>query len=119
MTWADMEKVTGNKPPELPLQTLREARFAVDYGPFLYGSAHPFTAPALPVDVSSVPEDPSKWPVDRVEQVFIDNEEVKSIVGANLSNDLALFMIKDTLDKLEAKAADSSNSRKLRKLKIP
>src|SRR5262245_9128646 len=88
MTWADMEKATGERPPALPLQTLRDARFAVDYGPFLYGGAHPFTAPTLPADVSDVPDDLSKWRVDRVEQVFVDNDEVKGILSAKFSADL-------------------------------
>ncbi len=117
LTWADLEKATGDKPPELPLQPVRDVRFAVDYGPFLYGSAHPFTSPTLPADVAMVPDDLSKWPVDRVEQVFLENEDVKALLSEKFSSQLAA--ITETMNRLEARAADSSNSRKLRKLKIP
>ena len=117
LTWADLEKATGEKPPELPLQPVRDVRFAVDYGPFLYGGADPFTAPTLPADVAAVPNDWSKWPVDRVAQVFIENDDVKALLSEKFSDQLAA--IGATMSKLEARAADSSNSRKLRKLKIP
>ena len=80
LTWADLEKTTGEKPPELPLQPVRDARFAVTYGPFLYGSAHLFVAPTLPTDIADVPDDLKLWPVDRVEQVFVDNDEVRSML---------------------------------------
>src|SRR4051794_19552986 len=81
MTWADLDKV-GVAPTQLPLEPVRDARFAVDFGPFLYGAAHPFTAPNLPADVATVPDDPAKWPVDRVEQVFVQSEDVRAIVPA-------------------------------------
>ena len=116
MTWADLDKV-GVARGELPLQPVRDARFAVDFGPFLYGAAHPFTAPTLPADVADVPDDPARWPVDRVEQVFVQSEEVRGILAAK-HQDL-LDGIDETLRKLDEKAADQSMSRTVRKLKIP
>jgi hypothetical protein len=118
LTWADVsEALPGETIPTLPLQPVRDARFAVDLGPFLYGAAHPFTAPALPTDMSGVPEDPAKWPVDRVEQVFVQNEEVRAMLSAKFSGELAA--IEGVLEKLRDRAADPSMSRTLRKLDIP
>jgi hypothetical protein len=116
LTWADLDTL-GVSPSKLPLDPVRDARFAVNYGPFLYGAAHPFTAPSLPTDVADVPENPAHWPVDRVEQVFVQSEDVRAIVPAKYRPQLDA--IDRTLEALEAKAADPSNSRKLRKLKIP
>jgi hypothetical protein len=116
LTWADLNAL-GVSPTELPLQPVRDARFAVNYGPFLYGAAHPFTAPTLPTDVADVPEDPAHWAVDRVEQVFVQSDDVRAILAAKFQ--AQLDAIDQTLQALEAKAADPSNSRKLRKLKIP
>ncbi|MBO0697223.1 MAG: hypothetical protein J2P46_02400, partial [Zavarzinella sp.] len=116
LTWADL-KALGVAPPELPLQSVRDARFAVDYGPFLYGTAHPFTAPTLPGDITSVPEDPALWPADRVEQVFVQNDEVRAMLGAKYQSELEA--IEETFRRLDEKAADPSMSRTLRKLKIP
>src|SRR5204862_4981526 len=104
-------------PPELPLQSVRDARFAVDYGPFLYGTAHPFTAPTLPGDVTSVPDDPAAWPADRVEQVFVQNDEVRALLGDKSRDQLEA--IEATFRQLDEKAADPGMSRTLRKLKIP
>jgi hypothetical protein len=101
---------------ELPLQPVRDARFAVTYGPFLYGAAHPFTAPTLPTDVADVPDDPAKWPVDRVEQVFVQSDEVRSVLAGFQSQ---LDGIDESLRRLDDKAADPSMSRTVRKLKIP
>jgi hypothetical protein len=116
LTWADLNTISAGA-PELPLQPVRDARFAVHYGPFLYGAAHPFTAPTLPTDVADVPDDPAKWPVDRVEQVFVQNDEVRGILAAKFQDKLDL--IDGVLKQLDERAADPSNSRKLRKLKIP
>ncbi|HKB04106.1 MAG TPA: hypothetical protein VKD90_17925 [Gemmataceae bacterium] len=116
MTWADLNRM-GEAPPGLPLQPVRDARFAVTYGPFLYGAAHPFTAPTLPADVTDVPDDPAKWPIDRVEQVFVENEEVRAILAARFRPELDA--IGGVLKQLDEMAADPSNSRTLRKLKIP
>ena len=53
LTWADVPNVCrATRRRTLPLQPVRDARFAVDFGPFLYGAAHPFTAPTLPADVA-------------------------------------------------------------------
>jgi len=117
MTWADVEKITGQPAPALPLQPVRDARFAVDFGPFLYGSAHPFSAPTLPTDVKAVPDDPAKWPVDRVEQVFIESEEVSGMLSEKFSSDVVA--IRDTFGKLDEKAGSAGMSRTIRKLKIP
>lgn len=116
LTWADLNTL-GVSPVELPLQPVRDARFAVDYGPFLYGAAHPFTAPTLPSDVAAVPDDPARWPVDRVEQVFLQNEDVKKMLDEKFSSSLA--GIQGVFDALEGKAADPSMSRTVRKLKVP
>lgn len=116
LTWADLNTL-GVSPAELPLQPVRDARFAVNYGPFLYGAAHPFTAPALPGDVADVPEEPAKWPVDRVEQVFVQSDEVRAILAGKFQSNLD--GIDATIRQLDEKAADPSNSRRLRKLKIP
>jgi hypothetical protein len=115
MTWADLNKV-GVNACELPLQPVRDSRFAVSYGPFLYGAAHPFTAPTLPADVADVPDDPAKWPVDRVEQVFVQSDEVRTGLAGFQSQ---LDEIDETMKRLDEKAADPSMSRTVRKLKIP
>jgi len=117
LTWADLQALFGTTPPGLPLRQIREARFAVDYGPFLYGTAHLFTTPTLPGDVTGVPDDPAAWPVDRVEQVFVQNDEVRALLAAKDTPDLEA--IEETFRRLEEKAADPSLSRTLRKLKIP
>lgn len=116
MTWADLDKV-GVTASKLPLQPVRDARFSVDYGPFLYGAAHPFTAPTLPTDVATVPDDPAQWPVDRVEQVFVNSPDVTEILAAKFQSELD--GIAGTMQKLEERAADSSMSRTIRKLQIP
>lgn len=116
MTWADLHAV-GVGGGELPLQPVRDARFAVNYGPFLYGAAHPFTAPNLPADVADVPDDPARWPVDRVEQVFVQSEEVRGILSGGFQTQLD--GIDATLRQLDEKAADPAMSRTVRKLKIP
>jgi hypothetical protein len=119
MTWADMPKMTGSAPPALPLQPVRDARFAVDYGPFLYSAAPvaTFTPPTLPGDVADVPDDPKRWPVDRVEQVFLDDEAIRSMLSEKSGDELAA--IRSAVDRLVELAADPGMSRKLRKLKIP
>ncbi|MSR54977.1 MAG: hypothetical protein EXS09_17070 [Gemmataceae bacterium] len=117
MTWADVQKITGQSAPALPLQPVRDSRFAVDYGPFLYGSAHPFTAPTLPSDVMAVPDELEKWPVDRVEQVFLENEDVTHMLSEKFSSDVGA--IRDTLARLDEKAGEVGMSRTIRKLKIP
>jgi hypothetical protein len=119
MTWADMQKITGTAPPALPLQPVRDARYAVDYGPFLYSAAPvaTFTAPSLPGDIKSVPDDPAKWPVDRVEQVFLQSDEIRSMLIEKSEPELAA--IQSAIDGLEAKVAEASMSRKVRKLTIP
>lgn len=116
LTWADLHTV-GVAPASLPLQPVRDARFAVDFGPFLYGAAHPFTAPTLPGDVATVPDDLAKWPVDRVEQVFVQSEDVRTALAGKFQSDLDA--IAGAMARLEQKAADLSNSRTLRKLDIP
>jgi hypothetical protein len=117
LTWADLSQVFGSAPPSLPLQPVRDARFAVDFGPLLYGAAHPFTAPTLPADVSNVPDDLSKWPVDRVDQVFRQNEEVRAILAEKFQSDLDA--VDAVFQRLEESAADPGMSRTLRKLQIP
>jgi hypothetical protein len=117
LTWGDLNKLLGQPPAELPLQPVRDARFAVDFGPFLYGAAHPFAAPTLPADVSAVPDDLARWPVDRVDQVFVQNEEVKALLSAKFQTQLDA--IAETMGQLEAKAADPGMSRTVRKLQIP
>lgn len=119
MTWADMQKITGTAPPTLPLQPVRDARFAIDYGPLLYSAAPvaTLTAPTLPSDVTSVPDDPALWPVDRVEQVFLQSDEIRSMLSEKSESELSA--IRSAIDGLEAKAAEASMSRKVRKLKIP
>jgi molybdopterin converting factor small subunit len=118
LTWADLDKaLPGQSLPTLPLQQLRDARFAVDYGPFVYGAAHPFQAPTLPLDVNDVPEDPALWPIDRIEQVFLQNEEAKAMLVQKFSTELG--QIEEVVNKLNARAAEASMSRALRKLKIP
>src|SRR5262245_54048759 len=118
LTWADVPSaLPGETIPDLPLQPVRDSRFAVDLGPFLYGAAHPFTAPALPSDMSAVPDDPAHWPVDRVEQVFLQNDEVKAMLAAKYS--AALTQIDAVIQKLRDRAADPRMSRTLRRLDIP
>src|SRR5262245_10316996 len=117
LTWGDVSKVTGQAPAELPLQSVRDSRFAVDFGPFVYGAAHPFTAPTLPADVAAVPDDLNQWPADRVEQVFVQNEEVRAMLAAKFQTQLDA--IGEKLRQPEAKAVDPSMSRSVRKLKIP
>ena len=119
LTWADVPGVLpkGTEVATLPLQPIRDARFAVDLGPMLYGAAHPFTAPTLPSDLTSVPDDPAKWPVDRVQQVFVDSPEVLAVLGAKYESDAA--KIADVLKKLDERAADPGMARTLRKLEIP
>jgi hypothetical protein len=119
MTWADMQKITGNAPPALPLQPVRDARFAFDYGPFLYSAAPVanYSPPTLPGDVADVPDDLKRWPVDRVEQVFLDDDAIKSMLSEKSSEDIAA--IRSAVDRLGELAADPGMSRKLRKLKIP
>ncbi len=118
LTWADVAKaLPGELIPALPLQPVRDARYAVDLGPFVYGAAHPFTAPAMPFDLAGVPEDPAQWPADRVEQVFLQNEEVGAMLGETFEAQLAA--VRATFDKLAARAAEPSMSRQLRQLRIP
>ena len=117
LTWGNVNKITGQAPAELPLQPVRDARFSVDFGPFLYGGAHPFTAPTLPADVAAVPDDLNAWPVDRVDQVFVQNDEVRALLSEKFQTQLDA--IGETIRQLEAKAADPSMSRTVRKLKIP
>jgi hypothetical protein len=119
LTWADVPTVLpkGTEVATLPLQPIRDARFAVDLGPLLYGSAHPFTAPTLPADLAGVPDDPAKWPVDRVQQVFVENPEVQAILGSRFESDMA--KITAVLKQLDDRAADPGMARTLRKLEIP
>lgn len=118
LTWADAAKVLpADAVPPLPLQQVRDARYAVDFGPFLYGSAHPFQAPTLPTDITHVPDEASQWPIDRVEQVFVQNEEVKAMLASKHGDTLAA--IERAIAQLSEKATDPAMSRTMRKLKIP
>ncbi len=118
LTWADLPKVLpGESVPKLPLQPIRDARYSVDLGPMVYGSAHPFTAPTLPADVTSVPDDPAAWTVDRVEQVFQLDADVRKMLPAQFETDLNA--IGTTFEKLTSRAAEPAMSRTMRKLKIP
>lgn len=118
LTWADLPNaLPGETIPKLPLQSLRDSRFAVDYGPFVFGAGHPFRAPVLPFDVTDVPEEPAKWSVDRVIQVFQQNDDVKTLLADKFSSDLAA--IEQTLTKLTDRANQSGMSRTLKKLDIP
>lgn len=115
MTWAD--PVGSAEVPELPLQPIRDARAAVDVGPFVFGSAHPFTAPNLPEDLQVLPEGAANWSVDRVEQVFVLNEDVQKLLGDKYAS--ALSAIKARMAAIESATTDSANSRRYRKLAIP
>ena len=118
LTWADVAAaLPGEAVPALPLQPVRDARYAVDMGPFVYGAAHPFQAPAMPFDLTGVPADAAKWPADRVEQVFLQNEDVAALMGDKFGGELAA--IRATFDKLAARAAEPRMSRQLRHLGVP
>ena len=119
LTWADVPGVlpNGTEVAALPLQPIRDARYAVDLGPMLYGAAHPFTAPTLPSDLAGVPDDPAEWPVDRVQQVFVDSPDVQAVLGSKYESDTA--KIAGVFQALDERAADPGMARTLRKLEIP
>ncbi|MEZ6142037.1 MAG: hypothetical protein R3B84_15840 [Zavarzinella sp.] len=118
LTWADVSsKLSQKDVPALPLQELRDSRQVVTFGTLLFGASHPFKMPEIPRDVAEVPEDSAAWKVDRVKQVFVDNEQVKTLLAAKHGE--TLTKIESIFTQLDQLAAKSSMTRTLRKLDIP
>ncbi|QVL34718.1 hypothetical protein KIH39_12655 [Telmatocola sphagniphila] len=119
MTWADLPKFFDPKDiPEIPVQAMRASREAAEIGSFVFSPVAYSLQVPLPTELADIPSDLGRWKIDRVEQLFLDNEETRQYLRKLVSpNDLQ--KLESLFTQLQAKVDDYSNSRKLRKLHIP
>ena len=100
LNWADLNAILpGQSIPALPVQLTKDAGLA------------------MPFDLTGSPEDPKRWAVDRVEQVFLNNDKFNESLAAPATAQIA--ELRQTIERLETVTADPSMARRVRQLKIP
>ena len=119
LTWADVRRDLGDvNAPELPLARIKKFNAALEFAPAVFGSASPFKPLPMPAELAELPDDMAKWTVDRVEQVFVENNDIRAFfireAAESINKDFD-----DALQRLRDRADDPAMSRTMRRLEIP
>src|SRR5262245_15728406 len=130
LNWSDLPRaLPGYQVPKPPLDELHKAHAASEVVGRVatWVSAFPFSPPAdsiaggevtLPADIAALPDDPSKWRVDRIEWLITKNQAVRDFISSTQGADEVL-RYNDLFEKLKARAAEPAMSRTMRELIIP
>lgn len=100
LNWADLNAILpGQTVPALPVQLTKD------------------TGLTMPFDLVGSPAEPERWAVDRVEQIFLNNEKITASLDEASTPKVA--ELRQTIEKLTAVVAEPSMARRVRQLKIP